>query len=148
MHPTQLYLAGAQPADLLRALYFWFRPRKRFHGEVFAWLLIGKGVFRSLVEIWRADERGVLFGWLSTSQILSVPLVALGIWLLVRRAARRRRDAGARRAPRRGAMKPTLLALPARGARPRACPAYGLAVALGIAVGILLAARQAPARRA
>jgi prolipoprotein diacylglyceryltransferase len=26
----------------------------------------------------------VLFGWLSTSQILSIPLVALGIWLLVR----------------------------------------------------------------
>ena len=51
---------------------------------MFAWLLIMKGVFRSLVEVWRADERGVLFGWLSTSQMLSLPLVALGIWLLVR----------------------------------------------------------------
>jgi prolipoprotein diacylglyceryltransferase len=41
-------------------------------------------VFRSFVEIWRDDERGVLFGWLSTSQIISLPLVALGIYLLVR----------------------------------------------------------------
>jgi phosphatidylglycerol:prolipoprotein diacylglycerol transferase len=83
VHPTQLYLAGLNLLTFL-ALYFWFRPHKRFHGEVFAWLLIGKGVFRSLVEVWRADERGVLFGWLSTSQILSLPLVALGIWMLVR----------------------------------------------------------------
>ena len=60
------------------------RPRKRFHGHLFAWLLIMKGVFRSLVEIWRADDRGVLLGWLSTSQILSVPLVALGVWMLLR----------------------------------------------------------------
>jgi prolipoprotein diacylglyceryltransferase len=35
-------------------------------------------VFRSLVEIWRDDDRGVLFGWLSTSQILSLPLVRWG----------------------------------------------------------------------
>lgn len=83
VHPTQIYLAGLNLLTFA-ALYFWFRPRKRFDGEVFAWLLIGKGVFRSLVEVWRADERGVLFGWLSTSQILSVPLVALGIWLLAR----------------------------------------------------------------
>jgi phosphatidylglycerol:prolipoprotein diacylglycerol transferase len=83
VHPTQVYLAALNLLTFV-ALYFWFRPRKRFHGEVFAWLLIGKGVFRSLVEVWRADERGVLFGWLSTSQILSIPLVALGIWLLVR----------------------------------------------------------------
>jgi phosphatidylglycerol:prolipoprotein diacylglycerol transferase len=83
VHPTQLYLAALNLLTFA-LLYFWFRPRKRFHGELFAWLLILKGVFRSLVEIWRADERGVLFGWLSTSQIISIPLVALGIWLLVR----------------------------------------------------------------
>jgi prolipoprotein diacylglyceryltransferase len=41
-------------------------------------------VFRSFVEIWRDDDRGVLFDWLSTSQIISLPLVALGVYLLVR----------------------------------------------------------------
>ncbi|HEY0713802.1 MAG TPA: prolipoprotein diacylglyceryl transferase family protein, partial [Polyangia bacterium] len=84
VHPTQIYL-GALNLLTFFLLYFLVRPRKRFHGEVFAWLLIMKGVFRSLVEIWRDDERGVLFGWLSTSQMLSVPLIALGIYLLMRR---------------------------------------------------------------
>jgi phosphatidylglycerol---prolipoprotein diacylglyceryl transferase len=90
VHPTQLYLAAL---NLLTfgLLYFVIRPRKRWDGQLFAWLLILKGVFRSVVEIWRDDERGVLWGWLSTSQLLSVPLVALGIYLLVR--ARRNAEA-------------------------------------------------------
>jgi phosphatidylglycerol:prolipoprotein diacylglycerol transferase len=83
VHPTQLYLAALNLLTFF-LLYFFFRKHKRFHGYLFAWLLICKGVFRSLVEIWRDDDRGVLFGWLSTSQILSVPLIALGIYLLVR----------------------------------------------------------------
>jgi phosphatidylglycerol:prolipoprotein diacylglycerol transferase len=83
VHPTQLYLAALNLLTFF-VLYFVVRARKRFDGEVFAWLLILKGVFRSVVEIWRDDERGVLFGWLSTSQILSIPLVALGIYLLWR----------------------------------------------------------------
>ena len=83
VHPTQIYLAALNLLTFF-VLYFVIRRNKRFHGEVFAWLLILKGVFRSVVEIWRADERGVLFGWLSTSQILSIPLVALGIYMLLR----------------------------------------------------------------
>jgi phosphatidylglycerol:prolipoprotein diacylglycerol transferase len=83
VHPTQLYLAALNLLTFF-LLYFVFRPRKRFDGHLFAWLLICKGVFRSLVEVWRDDDRGVLFGWLSTSQMLSVPMVALGIWLLLR----------------------------------------------------------------
>jgi phosphatidylglycerol:prolipoprotein diacylglycerol transferase len=83
VHPTQLYLAALNLLTFF-VLYYWVRPRKRFNGELFAWLLILKGVFRSFVEIWRDDERGVLFGWLSTSQMLSVPLVLLGVYLLWR----------------------------------------------------------------
>jgi phosphatidylglycerol---prolipoprotein diacylglyceryl transferase len=83
IHPTQLYLAALNLLTFF-LLYFAVRPRKRLDGQMFAWLLICKGVFRSIVEVWRDDERGVLFGWLSTSQLLSVPLVALGIWLLLR----------------------------------------------------------------
>jgi phosphatidylglycerol:prolipoprotein diacylglycerol transferase len=83
VHPTQLYLAALNLLTFF-VLYLGVRPRKRWDGQVFAWLLILKGVFRSLVEIWRDDERGVIGGWLSTSQLLSIPLVAIGIWLLVR----------------------------------------------------------------
>ena len=42
-------------------------------------MLVLYAIVRSVVEIWRNDDRGVLFGWLSTSQIISVPLFALGI---------------------------------------------------------------------
>jgi phosphatidylglycerol:prolipoprotein diacylglycerol transferase len=83
VHPTQLYLAALNLLTFF-LLYFLFRRRKRFDGALFAWLLICKGVFRTIVEVWRDDDRGVMFGWLSTSQLLSIPLVALGIWLLVR----------------------------------------------------------------
>lgn len=94
VHPTQIYLAALNLLTFV-LLYFVLRPNKRFHGELFAWLLIMKGVFRSFVEIWRADDRGVLWGWLSTSQILSVPLIAIGIWLLVRGYRQARTDAAA-----------------------------------------------------
>lgn len=83
VHPTELYLAALNLL-VFALLYFVVRARKRFDGQVFAWLLIGKGVARSLVEIVRDDERGVLWGWLSTSQMLSVPLITLGIVILVR----------------------------------------------------------------
>jgi phosphatidylglycerol:prolipoprotein diacylglycerol transferase len=91
VHPAQLYLAALNLLTFF-VLYLWLRPRKRFDGQLFAWLLLLKGVFRSLVEVWRDDERGVLFGWLSTSQLLSVPLVALGIYLLVRSRPDARED--------------------------------------------------------
>jgi phosphatidylglycerol---prolipoprotein diacylglyceryl transferase len=83
VHPTQIYLALLNWVTFV-VLYFVIRRRKRVDGQVFAWLLILKGTFRSIVEIWRDDDRGVFFGWLSTSQIISLPLIALGIYLLVR----------------------------------------------------------------
>jgi phosphatidylglycerol:prolipoprotein diacylglycerol transferase len=90
VHPTQIYLSLLNLATFL-LLIFAVKPRKKFDGQVFAWLLILKGIFRSLVEIWRDDDRGVFFGFLSTSQIISLPLVAFGVFLLVRggRAAAR-----------------------------------------------------------
>lgn len=83
VHPTEIYLALLNWLTFV-VLYFVVRRRKRFDGEVFAWLLIMKGAFRSFVEIWRDDDRGVLFGWLSTSQIISLPIIAFGVYLLWR----------------------------------------------------------------
>jgi phosphatidylglycerol:prolipoprotein diacylglycerol transferase len=85
VHPAQLYLVALNLL-MFFIVYYVIRPRKRFHGEMFAWLLILKGVFRSVVEIWRDDDRGVFFGgYLSTSQLISIPLVAAGIWLLAKK---------------------------------------------------------------
>lgn len=83
VHPTQIYLALLNLTTFL-VLYLVIKPRKRFDGQIFAWLLILKGVFRSFVEIWRDDDRGVFWGFVSTSQLISLPLIALGIVLLVR----------------------------------------------------------------
>jgi phosphatidylglycerol:prolipoprotein diacylglycerol transferase len=83
VHATQIYESLACLA-IFAVLYFVIRPRRRAYGQVFAWLLILYAVARSLCEIFRDDDRGVLFGWLSTSQIISLPLLGLGLYLLFR----------------------------------------------------------------
>ena len=91
VHPTQLYESLACLL-VFAILYYVIRPRRRSFGEVFAWLLILYGIARGIVEIWRDDDRGVFFGgYLSTSQLISIPLIAAGaallIWLRKRRTA-------------------------------------------------------------
>jgi len=88
VHPTQLYEAAAV-LILALVLYAVIWPRKRGHGEVFGWLLVLYGGVRWLLEIVRADPRGSL-GPLSTSQLIGIPLMAAGVWLIltIRRRAR------------------------------------------------------------
>lgn len=90
VHPTQLYEAIGCLA-VFALLYFVVRPRRRAFGEVFAGMLILYAIVRSVIEIFRDDDRGVfLGGTISTSQLISVPLLAGGVALLVilRRRAR------------------------------------------------------------
>lgn len=90
VHATQLYEAIACLA-ISAILYYGVRPRKKHDWDVFASLLILYGIARSVIEIWRDDDRGVFFGVISTSQIISLPLVAIGLGLIywTRREARR-----------------------------------------------------------
>ena len=82
VHPTQLYEALCC-LFISAVLYFVVRPRKGRDGDVFAWLLILYGLLRSLVEVYRDDDRGVFFGGhVSTSQLISLPLVLGGVGLL------------------------------------------------------------------
>ena len=83
VHPAQLYLALANLANFF-IVYFWVRPRKKFDGQVFWWFVIIKCLARTAVEVVRDDDRGVLFGWLSTSQMISVPLLVLAFAMLRR----------------------------------------------------------------
>jgi len=85
VHPTQLYESiGCLLAFAI--LYYVVRPRRRAFGQVFAWMLILYALVRSVCELWRDDDRGVfLGGHLSTSQLISLPLFALGVWLLLHR---------------------------------------------------------------
>ena len=74
------------------SLLAWRRRRREF-GEVFAGLLFTYGVMRFILEFWRDDPRGAVAG-LSTSQLISLPLVAWGaVWIVKARTRGRARDA-------------------------------------------------------
>jgi phosphatidylglycerol:prolipoprotein diacylglycerol transferase len=95
VHPTQLYEAVACLA-ISAILYLVVRPRKRRDWDVMAGLAVLYGLARSVIEIFRDDDRGVfLGGYVSTSQIISIPLIAFGLYVLLRN----RRAAGPVAAP-------------------------------------------------
>lgn len=76
-HPTQIYEALA---DLALAGLI---TRAGGRGARLGWMLVGYGAARFALELLRADPRGGL-GPLSTSQLLAVPAVAIGAWLVAR----------------------------------------------------------------
>lgn len=82
VHPTQLYEAIACLA-ISAILVLVVRPNKRRNGDVWAGLLILYAIARSVIEVFRDDDRGVFFGGiLSTSQLISLPLLLGGLGLL------------------------------------------------------------------
>ncbi len=90
VHPTQLYSALLNLA-IFFFCYLYLRTHKRFDGQVFWTFVALKAVTRSLVEILRDDDRGGLLG-LSTSQLVSLVLLAVAVAMLLRlrrRGARR-----------------------------------------------------------
>lgn len=87
-HPSQLYQAVLE-GIVMFGLLWWYssRPRPRYAvGGMFALLY---GAFRFLVEFVRQPDAhlGYLaFGWLTMGQVLSLPLVLLGVfWLALSR---------------------------------------------------------------
>jgi len=82
-HPSQLYEALLEGLVMFAVLWLYSaRPRARYAvSGLFALLY---GLFRFLVEFVRMPDNGiyVAFGWLTRGQILSLPLIALGLWLL------------------------------------------------------------------
>src|SRR5256714_693339 len=105
IHPTQLYEALGE-LGIFVALTLW-RTRKRFHGELLALYLILYAPLRALIETMRGDEeRRRVFNFLgplargawwnlSTSELISVAIFALGIVLYLALGRR----AGARAEP-------------------------------------------------
>lgn len=81
VYPTQLFETGI---SLLIFLLLWrLRFRDRRAGWLFCLWLVLAGAERLFVEIFRAkDDR--FFGPLSLAQILSIALIALGAWLMLR----------------------------------------------------------------
>ena len=82
LHPTQLYEAGAE----LLILVLLLRTEKLgrpFPGRTFWSYMFVYGVSRFIIEMYRGDPRGFLFGTnLSTSQFISIILVPLSLIML------------------------------------------------------------------
>jgi phosphatidylglycerol:prolipoprotein diacylglycerol transferase len=86
-HPSQLYQFAGEGL-LLFALLWWFSSRPRPVGRVSGLFLLGYGTLRFLAEFAREPDAflGLLAGGLSMGQLLSLPMVAGGLWLLLRPA--------------------------------------------------------------
>ena len=85
-HPSQLYEALLEGLVLFVALWLYSsKPRKP--GAVSGFFALGYGIARFLVEFVRVPDAhlGYLaFGWLTMGQVLCLPLMAVGLWLLLR----------------------------------------------------------------
>src|SRR5262245_15590901 len=81
LHPTQLYEAGAELLILVVILATERRGRP-FPGRTFWFYMILYAITRYIIEIFRGDPRGVVFG-ISTSQFISVLLAPLAIAMLI-----------------------------------------------------------------
>ena len=75
VHPTQLY-ESLGSLVLAFGLVLWLHGRKRYDGQVFLCFVVGYAVLRFVLEVWRDDDRGGLFG-LSTSQLVGLALVVV-----------------------------------------------------------------------
>ena len=84
-HPSQLYHAGLGGIALFAVLWIYtMKPRPM--GAPSAIFLIGYGIARSVVELFRTPDFEVNLGGIpiTSGQLYSVPMIILGIWLWLR----------------------------------------------------------------
>ncbi len=83
-HPSQLYEALLEGLVMFLALWFFSRkPRPRY--AVSGMFLLLYGVFRFIIEFVRIPDdqlQYLAFGWLTMGQLLSIPLILAGLFLL------------------------------------------------------------------
>ncbi len=85
-HPSQLYEAALEGALLFVILWF-YSAKPRAAGLVSGLFLGCYGLFRFLVEFVREPDVGIGFvisGWITMGQLLSFPLIIVGLWLIYR----------------------------------------------------------------
>ena len=84
-HPSQLYQAFWEGVVLF-AIVWWFSRRERPLMATSGVFLIVYAVGRILVEFVREPDAHIgylAWGWLTMGQVLSAPMVVLGVWLLL-----------------------------------------------------------------
>ncbi|AOV16448.1 prolipoprotein diacylglyceryl transferase [Acidihalobacter aeolianus] len=83
-YPSQLF-EGLGEGPLLFALLWWFSRRPRPTGAVSALFLIGYGIIRFALEFIRQPDPQlgfVAFGWVTMGQVLSLPMIIAGAFML------------------------------------------------------------------
>lgn len=84
-HPSQLYQGFLEGLMIFAIIYFYTRkPRPEWAAG--ALFIICYGCFRFLVEFVREPDAHIgfdLFGWMSRGQILSIPMVVIGIIVMI-----------------------------------------------------------------
>ena len=97
-HPSQLYEAGLEGIVLFAILWFAFwRTKARYDsGKLVGLFLLGYGVARYIVEFFREPDSQYATGLLGTSgthmgQLLCLPMIAGGLYLIATSAKRRTR---------------------------------------------------------
>ena len=86
-HPSPLYQALGE-GMLLFIILWWFSSTQRARGAVSGMFLVGYGCLRFIAEYFREPDHGI-FGIsyvVSMGQWLSLPMVLVGLYLLLRRA--------------------------------------------------------------
>ncbi|QOL25553.1 prolipoprotein diacylglyceryl transferase [Thalassotalea sp. LPB0316] len=83
-HPSQLYEFFLEGVVLFFILYF-MSKKKQPLGMLSGVFLIGYGVFRMFVEAFREpdDHLGFFFEFISMGQILSLPMVIIGLFIII-----------------------------------------------------------------
>ena len=85
-HPSQLYEAALEGLALF-AILWTVSSRTRCRGLVSGLFALLYGIFRCAMELVREPDAHIgylAFGWLTIGQLLSVPLILVGIWLIAR----------------------------------------------------------------
>lgn len=86
-HPSQLYEAVLEGALLFVVLLILYRVSHAKAGLVTGVFLIGYGASRAFVEMFRAPDEhiGLLGGVISMGQVLSLPMIVIGLAVVVMR---------------------------------------------------------------
>jgi phosphatidylglycerol:prolipoprotein diacylglycerol transferase len=86
-HPSQLYQFAGE-GICLGILLWWYAAKPRAIGQVSGMFLLGYGVFRFAAEFAREPDNflGLLSLGLSMGQWLSVPMIAMGVFMLTRKS--------------------------------------------------------------
>ncbi len=87
-HPSQLYEAAGEGLILFIILW-WFSRKPRSAGQVSGLFLLGYGSIRFIVEFFRQPDAHIGFiglNWLSMGQLLSLPMIVLGLYLIYHKA--------------------------------------------------------------